>query len=54
MGPNSGFNFQVGLMGGIEGCKRIEPVLPALQPDMARQACGCKQQRSKRDEKTNH
>ncbi len=39
-------------MSGIEGSKRPEPVLPALQPDMAHQACGCNQQRSKRNEKT--
>jgi hypothetical protein len=29
-------------------------VLPALKPHVAHQACGCHQQRSKRDEKPNH
>ena len=52
-GLNSGLNFQVSFLGSFNGRRRLLPQHLALQLDVTRHACGCKQQRSKRDEKSN-
>lgn len=47
-------NFHVSFLGGIQGYKRLSPEFSAVEPDVTRHAPGCKEQRSKRDEKANH
>src|SRR5271165_1887462 len=58
----SGFEFMIGFLSGVKGqagggtgaCGRFASELCMLEPDVARHARGCKQQRAERDEKANH
>ena len=61
-GQGSGFGFVGRIKGLARGCMReysgagdgLAPVLCALNPNVARHASRCQQQRCKRDEKAHH
>jgi hypothetical protein len=50
----SGLHFQVGLLGWFEGRRPFVPGFRALQPNVAGNTRGRKQQRPERDEKNDH